>query len=120
MNGLTPKQKAVLAALEQFHSSHGQAPTIRELGAAIGIRTLRGVTVHLDSLDRKCYIRREPSKPRGITILKRWDGTSWHPDQKAASLLTRVLHETTSPETHGLVSCPLLQDIRNYLEGRAA
>lgn len=56
--GLTEKQRKILEHIIDFQRENGFPPTIRELGEAFGIGSLRGVTVHLDALVRKGYITR--------------------------------------------------------------
>lgn len=57
--GLTEKQRKILEFIIDFQRDHGFPPTIRELGDAFEIGSLRGVTVHLDALVRKGYMTRE-------------------------------------------------------------
>lgn len=66
---LTKRQQSVLRYIEDYLAKHGYPPSIREIGLALGIKSLRGVTVHLDALERKGYIRRE-STSRSIQVLK--------------------------------------------------
>ncbi len=67
--GITDKQKVVLDLIVQYVDRHGYPPAIREIGAMLGIKSLRGVTVHLDALEKKGYIVRE-STSRSIHVLK--------------------------------------------------
>src|SRR5919202_153685 len=53
--GLTERQRKILEFIIDFQKHNGFPPTIRELGEAFGIGSLRGVTVHLDALTRKGY-----------------------------------------------------------------
>jgi SOS-response transcriptional repressor LexA len=62
-----------MAFLREFNSEHGFMPSLREIGARFGITTLKGVTQHLDALERKQCIVRHNSIPRGITIIKALD-----------------------------------------------
>jgi len=66
---LTARQRAVLEFVVRFTNEKGYPPSIREIGAEFGIKSLRGVTVHLDALERKGFIRRE-SLSRGIKVLR--------------------------------------------------
>ena len=66
---LTARQRNVLEFIIKHVTQHGYPPSIREMGAEFDIKSLRGVTVHLDALERKGFIRRERSS-RGITILR--------------------------------------------------
>ncbi len=69
---LTAKQRQVYHSILKSISSKGYPPTIREIGAGLGISSLRGVTCHLDALEKKGYIKREPT-PRGISITRTED-----------------------------------------------
>ena len=65
---LTDRQRSVLAAIQQWIKLHGYPPTIRELGKELGIKSLRGVTTHLDTLAKKGAIVRH-HHARGIRII---------------------------------------------------
>ncbi len=70
MSGLTERQAQILnLVIESITESH-VCPTIRELMRLADIKSLRGVTAHLDALERKGYIVRDPSKVRGVEALK--------------------------------------------------
>lgn len=56
--GLTERQQQVLDTIRGAIERQGFPPTIRELQAELGIGSLRGVTIHLDALERKGYISR--------------------------------------------------------------
>ena len=68
--GLTEKQERVLEFIGQYLELQGYPPSIREIGDGFGITSLRGVTVHLDALERKGFIKRA-STSRSITIIGR-------------------------------------------------
>ena len=70
MKGLTDRQIEVLDFLADFVRDNGYQPSIREIAKGIGVKSLRGVTVHLDALEKKGYLSRGTSC-RSITILKR-------------------------------------------------
>ena len=65
--GLTARQQAVLQYVVRYIQEIGYPPSIREIGENFGIGSLRGVTVHLDALQRKGYIERA-NTPRSIRI----------------------------------------------------
>jgi len=64
---LTERQQAVLDVIRIWIRRHGYPPTIRELGQALGIKSLRGVTTHLDAIAKKGFIEREP-RARSIRL----------------------------------------------------
>jgi repressor LexA len=66
--GLTDRQQAILNFVMEYVQKIGYPPSIREIGAHFGIGSLRGVTVHLDALERKGYIERGET-PRSIRIM---------------------------------------------------
>jgi repressor LexA len=65
---LTTRQQTVLDIIRNWRKERGYPPTIRELGKLLGIKSLRGVTTHLDALARKGFLRRE-AKARSISLL---------------------------------------------------
>jgi repressor LexA len=87
---LTAKQRRVYEFILRKISTRGYPPTIREIGAALRISSLRGVTCHLDALERKGYIKREPTS-RGISIVRSQDlDTIRHEDMVRLPLLGRI------------------------------
>lgn len=64
---LTKRQHAVLETIRSWIRQRGYPPTIRELGQQLGIRSLRGVTTHLDAIARKGFLKRE-SRARSISL----------------------------------------------------
>ena len=64
---LTQRQRQVLALIQLHLADRGAPPSIRELRAGLHLKSLRGVTVHLDALARKGYIERT-RHARGIRI----------------------------------------------------
>jgi repressor LexA len=66
--GLTEKQRKILEFIIDFQQQNGFPPTIRELGDAFQIGSLRGVTVHLDALVRKQFMTRERTS-RSIRVI---------------------------------------------------
>jgi len=73
--GLTARQREVLDTIREFATRKGYPPSIRELGRALGISSLRGVTIHLDALAKKGFIERE-STSRSIRLLIAMDSAS--------------------------------------------
>lgn len=64
---LTTRQHTVLDAIRKWIREHGYPPTIRELGKMLGIKSLRGVTTHLDAIAKKGFLKREP-RARSISL----------------------------------------------------
>jgi repressor LexA len=68
MKGLTAKQQRVLDVIRKHMRSRGQPPTVREIGAEIGVLSSCTVQRHLDALERKGHIRRDRYKYRSIEL----------------------------------------------------
>jgi len=66
---LTARQREVLDFIRAFMRQASYPPTVREIGAHFGF-VPRSVFDHLKALERKGYIRREPSKSRSLQILE--------------------------------------------------
>jgi len=66
MQGLTERQHQVLRFIRQSITDRGYPPTLREIGAHMGIRSTNGVNDHLRALERKGYLTREDMKSRAL------------------------------------------------------
>ncbi len=67
---LTHRQNDILMFVRRFTESHGYPPSVREIGQAMGLTSSSTVHSHLTALERKGYLRRDPSKPRALEILR--------------------------------------------------
>lgn len=65
---LSMRQVEVLRGIDALASQHGFAPTIRELGDALGIGSTNGVNEHLCALERGGVITRAAHAARSIVI----------------------------------------------------
>jgi repressor LexA len=66
MQGLTDRQSQVLEYIRASITDRGYPPTLREIGAHMGIRSTNGVNDHLRALERKGYLKREDMKSRAL------------------------------------------------------
>lgn len=66
---LTKKQEAILEYIKEQILAKGFPPSVREIGEAVSLKSTSSVHAHLESLEKKGYIRRDPTKPRTIEIL---------------------------------------------------
>ena len=66
---ITTKQLNILKFIKSEVSKKGYPPSVREIGAAVGLKSTSTVHGHLSRLEAKGYIRRDPTKPRAIEIL---------------------------------------------------
>lgn len=66
---LTDKQKMILEFIRDSILNRGYPPTVREICDQVGLRSTSSVHSHLEQLERKGFIRRDPAKPRTIEIV---------------------------------------------------
>jgi repressor LexA len=81
-SGLTHRQQEILTFVQRYTESHGYPPSVREIGQAMGLTSSSTVHSHLRALERKGFLRRDPSKPRALEILR--DGRG--PQHRVVSL----------------------------------
>ena len=65
---LTGRQRRILEVIRDAVDEHGYPPSIREIGDAVGLTSTSSVHSQLKALQRKGYIRRDPTKPRAIEV----------------------------------------------------
>ena len=65
---ITDKQRQILEYMKEQIISKGYPPSVREICAAVDLKSTSSVHAHLESLEKNGYIRRDPTKPRAIEI----------------------------------------------------
>ena len=65
---ITKRQQAVLNCIEQCIREKGYGPTVREICTSLGLSSPSTVHVHLNALESKGYIKRDPLKSRSIAL----------------------------------------------------
>ena len=68
---LTQRQREILDYLKHMLREKAYPPTVREIGLAIGLSSSSTVQNHLNTLERKGYIKRDPSKSRAIELVEK-------------------------------------------------
>ncbi|MER3456494.1 MAG: repressor LexA [candidate division GAL15 bacterium] len=81
--GLTRRQRQILDFVIEYTRRRGYPPSVRDIGNALHLTSSSTVHSHLSALEKKGYLRRDPSKPRAIEVLK--DPTSL-PHKRVVSL----------------------------------
>ena len=66
--GLTPRQRRVLEVIRESVESRGYPPTVREIGQAVGLTSTSSVSHQLMTLQKKGFLRRDPSRPRAVDV----------------------------------------------------
>jgi repressor LexA len=73
---LTGRQREIWSFLVDYVDRHGYPPTVREIGAAVGLASPSTVHAHLANLERAGLLRRDPTKPRALELLGREKGAA--------------------------------------------
>ncbi|KYG34942.1 transcriptional repressor LexA [Alkalihalobacillus trypoxylicola] len=66
---LSKRQQEILDFIKIEVRKKGYPPSVREIGEAVGLASSSTVHGHLSRLEKKGYIRRDPTKPRAIEVL---------------------------------------------------
>jgi repressor LexA len=66
---ISGRQQAILEFIKNEVRDKGYPPSVREIGEAVGLASSSTVHGHLERLEKKGMIRRDPTKPRAIEIL---------------------------------------------------
>ena len=81
---LTKQQERVFDFLETHLAAQGFPPTLREIGDAIGLANINAVRGHLQAIEKKGYISKEPDRARSIRVIQ---------SPSRMSRLKRKMHE---------------------------
>lgn len=68
-NTLTAKQSEIYEFIKDSIIAKGYPPTVRDICDAVHLKSTSSVHSHLNTLEEKGYIRRDPALPRAIEIL---------------------------------------------------
>ncbi|MEG2117856.1 MAG: transcriptional repressor LexA, partial [Clostridia bacterium] len=78
MMDLTEREKQVLDFIENAIKNDGYAPSVRDICAALCIKSTSTVHMYMQRLDQKGYIKKDQNKSRAISI----DHARISPDEK--------------------------------------
>jgi repressor LexA len=67
---LTARQREILDLIRTTVAQRGYPPSVREIGDEVGLSSPSTVHSHLTTLANEGFIRRDPSKPRAIEVIK--------------------------------------------------
>lgn len=102
MQGLTDRQQQVLHYIRQSIHERGYPPTLREIGAHMGIRSTNGVNDHLRALERKGYLTREDMKSRALRP------RDLEPAQGAGALLNGAAQTADNDQNDDILEIPVV------------
>ena len=66
---ISKKQSEILEYIKNQIIEKGYPPAVREICAAVNLKSTSSVHSHLETLEKNGYIRRDPTKPRAIEIV---------------------------------------------------
>lgn len=92
---MTKRQKAVYECVQSFIAEKGYGPTVRDICERMGLSSPSTVHVHLNALEEKGFINRDPLKSRSITLA----------DDSQNTLASLVAHNET------IVNLPVVGDV---------
>ncbi|MBN8234541.1 transcriptional repressor LexA [Halobacillus kuroshimensis] len=70
MSKLSKRQQEILDFIKEQVLLKGYPPSVREIGQSVGLASSSTVHGHLSRLEKKGYIRRDPTKPRAIEVIE--------------------------------------------------
>jgi repressor LexA len=76
---LNENQVRILHFIKDQIKQKGYPPSVREICKGVNLRSTSTVHRHLERLETKGYIRRDPTKPRAIEILDHSDDNIFQP-----------------------------------------
>lgn len=68
MDGLNKTQKKMFEYIKSVIAERGIAPSVREIGAAVGLKSTSTVQYNLNALEKEGFIERDPNLKRTIRI----------------------------------------------------
>jgi repressor LexA len=90
MKQLTRKQQVIYDFLTQFTAENGYPPSVREIAAAVGLKSPSTVHFHLKALEEAGAINRDTGKTRAITTVHSVLPEEAEPRQNRVPLLGNV------------------------------
>ena len=67
---LNNRQQQILDFLRDHARDHAYPPTVREIGQAVGLSSSSTVQNHLNSLEARGFIKRDPAKSRTVEVVE--------------------------------------------------
>lgn len=73
--GLTARQRDILAVIRSTVEERGYPPSVREIGEAVGLTSPSSVAHQLGVLEKKGLLRRDANRPRALVVADESSGT---------------------------------------------
>jgi len=92
LSTLDTRARAVYETVRDAVTTHGYPPSMREIGATVGLTSPSSVKHQLDKLERLGLVRRDPNRPRALEVIL--------PVQSASTPAaeTKALEDPEAPE----------------------
>jgi repressor LexA len=103
---LSERQQDILRFLRAFIARNGYPPSVREIGEAVGLSSSSTVHSHLNALENKGFIRRDPSSARALTVIDQGEDTPR--DTSAVGLAKTTRLEAPARLPRNVVELPLV------------
>lgn len=107
---LTSRQEAILDFIRKNVYEKGYPPSVREIGEAVGLASSSTVHGHLERLQQKGYIRRDPTKPRALELLSIGTNARASEDEMVTPFMAPIVGRVTA----GL-PISAFEDVQGYL-----
>ena len=75
---LGKRQLAIYDFIRSYSDEHGYPPSVREIGAAVGLASPSTVHMHLKVLEEQGLIKRDSKKPRTIEVMGKQAASGQH------------------------------------------
>lgn len=94
---ISKRQQAIYDYIKSYTEEHAYPPSVREIGAAVGLASPSTVHMHLKALEELGLIKRDSKKPRTIEVVQKEDESQ-----------AQKLAEVTQDLNHNLISLPVV------------
>lgn len=101
MTKLTRRQQDILDFIRHNVKHRGYPPSVREIGEAVGLASSSTVHGHLERLQAKGYLRKDPTKPRAIELIQEESSSPQSSAQAVAVNETTVIVPIVGKVTAG-------------------
>ena len=108
---LTKKQQAVLNCIENFINEKGYGPTVREICQELCLSSPSTVHVHLNSLEKKGYIKRDAMKSRSIIVMHNEKGEEIEMQDTGESCEEQFESNIVRPSFSKIIDVPLVGNV---------
>lgn len=70
---ITPRQKTVLDFVRGYIEDHDYSPSYREIAQHLGLKSVATIAEHINSLQEKGLLSKDPLEARSIQVTPTWD-----------------------------------------------